>query len=156
MQAKLQFNGKPCALLMANISKRTLAKKYRTSRAHALHQNNKVQFYCENAHKQKTRCTIAPAINNTPTQGQRYYGTMFPGLPRRVETQKDTLINHKIVIIDEISFASANTLEKVNNHLQQQTSTSSSAFREVNFITVGDFHQLKPVRTSGCFRDDGK
>ena len=51
-----------------------------------------------------------------------------------------------LVIVDEISFASNQELEKLNDNLNQLCDTSSSKyFGDLPMVFAGDFSQLKPV-----------
>ena len=58
----------------------------------------------------------------------------------------------KVIIIDEISTVSSQTLNFINTRLQQLTGTSAD-FGGLSVIAVGDLYQLKPVTGSWIFLD---
>ena len=58
----------------------------------------------------------------------------------------------KVIIIDEISTVSNQTLNFINNRLQQLTGTRAD-FGGLSVIAVGDLYQLKPVTGSWIFLD---
>ena len=58
----------------------------------------------------------------------------------------------KVIIIDEISTVSSQTLNFINTRLQQLTGTKAD-FGGLSVIAVGDLYQLKPVTGSWIFLD---
>ena len=58
----------------------------------------------------------------------------------------------KVIIIDEISTVSCQTLNFINTRLQQLTGTKAD-FGGLSVIAVGDLYQLKPVTGSWIFLD---
>ena len=58
----------------------------------------------------------------------------------------------KVIIIDEISTVSSQTLNFINTRLQQLTGTRAD-FGGLSVIAVGDLYQLKPVTGSWIFLD---
>ena len=58
----------------------------------------------------------------------------------------------KVIIIDEISTVSSQTLSFINTRLQQLTGTTAD-FGGLSVIAVGDLYQLKPVTGSWIFLD---
>ena len=58
----------------------------------------------------------------------------------------------KVIIIDEISTVSSQTLNFINTRLQQLTGTTAD-FGGLSVIAVGDLYQLKPVTGSWIFLD---
>ena len=61
----------------------------------------------------------------------------------------------KVIIIDEISTVSSQTLNFINTRLQQLTGTRAD-FGGLSVIAVGDLYQLKPVTGSWIFLDLNK
>ena len=57
----------------------------------------------------------------------------------------------KVIIIDEISMVGSKILSQVNNRLKAIMDNSLD-FRGVSIISVGDFHQLRPVKDSYVFQ----
>ena len=66
-------------------------------------------------------------------------------------TLRSKLSSLKVIIIDEISMVGSKILSQVNNRLKAIMDNSLD-FGGVSIISVGDFHQLRPVKDSYVFQ----
>ena len=67
-------------------------------------------------------------------------------------TLRSKLSSLKVIIIDEISMVGSKILSQVNNRLKA-IMDNSLVFGGVSIISVGDFHQLRPVKDSYVFQN---
>lgn len=58
----------------------------------------------------------------------------------------------KVLIIDEVTMASAELLEQIDTHLKQITGLSAKYFVGLDVILIGDLRQLPPVKATPIFK----
>ena len=73
---------------------------------------------------------------------------------RKIEQQhKETWVNTKMLIIDEVSFLDGENIRKLDKNMMK-LKEKDVMYRGVHVVFVGDFFQMLPVRGSPLFKNN--
>ena len=70
---------------------------------------------------------------------------------KKLAKARDTLSNLKLIIIDEMSMVSSDTLYKIHQRLSEIHYGTDDLFANIGIILVGDLLQLRPIQASWIF-----
>jgi PIF1-like helicase len=99
--------------------------------------------------------TAMTGVAATMIQGETTHSALYLNQKKRFEAdQIETWEATKLVIIDEISFASSTDIEKIHANLTQLKQTTYKKFGGLNIVFCGDMRQLEPVDKKPIYDDN--
>jgi hypothetical protein len=115
--------------------------------------------YCEHLnHRFNCRTIVVCAMSGvaaTLIMGETAHSALLLNQGKEITSeQADAWKDTRLVIVDEISFASAQTIEKMDQNLRELTQRKFEQFGGLNVVFSGDFRQLDPVKAIPIYLSD--
>jgi len=83
--------------------------------------------------------------------GETTHGACCLNKTKNLDEEQQQWTRAYLLIIDEVSFASRETLEKLNNQLRELMNSPTRPYGGISILFAGDFSQLPPVQKKPLF-----
>lgn len=99
--------------------------------------------------------TAMTGVAATMINGETTHSALYLNQKKRFQAEQiEQWENTKLVIIDEISFASKIDIEKIHANLSQLKQNTFRKYGGINIVFSGDMRQLEPVEKKPIYEDD--
>jgi len=125
------------------------------------HVINLVQAYAKEycallGHPYTSRTIVITAMSGvaaTLLHGETAHNALGLNRKRIKESEQDEWSDTRLLIVDEISFAGAGTIDKMERHICDLMRERWASYGNLNIVFAGDYSQLEPVRATTVYKD---
>ena len=116
------------------------------------------QRFCDNMEVEFNSRTIVvcaySGVAATILKGETLHSALYLNNEKITNEMLERFVGTRMVIIDEISFASDSNLIKIDKHMRLLRDEPGKRYGGVHMVFAGDYRQLEPVRGTPIYKSD--